>query len=979
MARVNQKKKITTVDQDKQFHPAATTVAPEAQPNTTATLEARVDRHERELQELRQLVMAQQSEDSASEGHFQAPAADPAEGALATKDPSKETDEEKTVPPHPARLCCARKLSRSQAHLRAAKEATAVAAKAMSQKRDAYLKNAAASWEGVSEAASPVTVALGACIFKVLKQVHPDTGVTRHGLFAIADMLAYTQERITEQMMKSSLSVNGMNNNIIGAAGDTSRLASIATIPTGKFAHSRKDMETLQVIGERSYPARELLVLDSDIEDPPSRGAAWLPRDQVLRVGLEPILTQFERLSTEEQAQLMESTMAALRAEALEADPCSNDERALTSRDVQTAVRMFLPGQLAKHAVSEGTKAVTKFVSSGNNDIPAMFSRAAGLQFPVCHVHQMLSARTGRRVGVTAGVYLTAVLEYMSAEILELSGNIARDCKSKNIKPRHVMVATSHDEELRTQFRGCDFAKSGVLSNIHAVLLNRQRCSSNHESERESADYECTGSFDAVLEEEWEPDSVGAPKGFLECLSECDLEDDDEGDTADLVRFMSAAARAAARERTCEAFRVELDHSGMMSIMVVTEEGPRELEVHGQEGVEHSLREKLQIPREKIVPGTLQRAYNKKVQSLDLKVMLGGEKLDNALSYQLNGVEEAATLQLVVEAGPPRLEYNGRKVLRDNIQGVTRTHMKALAARSGVQSMSGLVFEEIRAVVKVFLEDWLRTAITTTEHGRSRVVMASDMLNALETRNVPHTLIGTGRLAQLYATRNHMEVVERSQPEMDARAVEERAEELKGSILYNETELAEMVEQAQRKVNRLKEEAKAEEARITSMTAGPEKDTALAALTKLKAECDTAERAAEELLQLADPTDAWSQPEEEEDKEDEEEDEEEDEDEDEDEEHRAWCQSLKWIRRMQRGTAPVLPYLPLVRLVREVGQDFRTDLGFDQGAFEVVREVLEAYVVSLLKDANLNAIHAGRQGIEPADIQLARRLRGERA
>ncbi|KAL3246879.1 hypothetical protein MRX96_057386 [Rhipicephalus microplus] len=36
----------------------------------------------------------------------------------------------------------------------------------------------------------------------------------------------------------------------------------------------------------------------------------------------------------------------------------------ITSREVQTAVRLLLPGELAKHAVSEGTKAVTKYTSS---------------------------------------------------------------------------------------------------------------------------------------------------------------------------------------------------------------------------------------------------------------------------------------------------------------------------------------------------------------------------------------------------------------------------------------------------------------------------------------------------------------------------------------------------------------------------------------------------------------------------------------
>jgi len=41
-----------------------------------------------------------------------------------------------------------------------------------------------------------------------------------------------------------------------------------------------------------------------------------------------------------------------------------NKKPTLTSREIQTAVRLVLPGELAKHAVSEGTKAVTKFTSA---------------------------------------------------------------------------------------------------------------------------------------------------------------------------------------------------------------------------------------------------------------------------------------------------------------------------------------------------------------------------------------------------------------------------------------------------------------------------------------------------------------------------------------------------------------------------------------------------------------------------------------
>ena len=67
------------------------------------------------------------------------------------------------------------------------------------------------------------------------------------------------------------------------------------------------------------------------------------------------------------------------------------------------------------------------------------------------------------------------------------------------------------------------------------------------------------------------------------------------------------------------------------------------------------------------------------------------------------------------------------------------------------------------------------------------------------------------------------------------------------------------------------------------------------------------------------------------------------------------------------------------RLVREIAQDFRTDLCFQAKAVSALQEALEAYLVSLMEDTNLTAIHAKRVTIMPKDIQLARRIRGERS
>ena len=85
------------------------------------------------------------------------------------------------------------------------------------------------------------------------------------------------------------------------------------------------------------------------------------------------------------------------------------------------------------------------------------------------------------------------------------------------------------------------------------------------------------------------------------------------------------------------------------------------------------------------------------------------------------------------------------------------------------------------------------------------------------------------------------------------------------------------------------------------------------------------------------------------------------------------------IRRYQKSTELLIRKLPFQRLVREIAQDFKTDLRFQSSAVMALQEASEAYLVGLFEDTNLCAIHAKRVTIMPKDIQLARRIRGERA
>ena len=87
--------------------------------------------------------------------------------------------------------------------------------------------------------------------------------------------------------------------------------------------------------------------------------------------------------------------------------------------------------------------------------------------------------------------------------------------------------------------------------------------------------------------------------------------------------------------------------------------------------------------------------------------------------------------------------------------------------------------------------------------------------------------------------------------------------------------------------------------------------------------------------------------------------------------------AMREIRRYQKSTELLIRKLPFQRLVREIAQDFKSDLRMESSALLALQEASEAYLVDLFEDTNLCAIHAKRVTIQVKDMQLARRLRGE--
>ena len=82
------------------------------------------------------------------------------------------------------------------------------------------------------------------------------------------------------------------------------------------------------------------------------------------------------------------------------------------------------------------------------------------------------------------------------------------------------------------------------------------------------------------------------------------------------------------------------------------------------------------------------------------------------------------------------------KIRRDNIQGITKPAIRRLARRGGIKRIAGLVYEETRGVMKVFLENVIRDAVTYTEHARRKTVTVLDIVYALKRQG--RTLYGFG-------------------------------------------------------------------------------------------------------------------------------------------------------------------------------------------------------------------------------------------
>lgn len=212
-----------------------------------------------------------------------------------------------------------------------------------------------------------------------------------------------------------------------------------------------------------------------------------------------------------------------------------------------------------------------------------------------------------------------------------------------------------------------------------------------------------------------------------------------------------------------------------------------------------------------------------------------------------------------------------RRILRDNIQGITRPAITRVCRRAGVKRIGGTVYEEIRGVMKAYMEDALRSIIAITEHDRRLTVKASDLEAALQIQGI---YLGAGVNPN---TNNTFDTC-KSRPRGKSGKAAEGEEAAKPTT---------------KKPHRF----------------------------------------------------------------------------------RPGTVAVRDIKYQQsHSDCLALPKANFSRLTREIAQDFHLGLRFSGDFMELFQMVVESHLIELVEAANLCAIHANRQTIKPADVQLARRI-----
>ena len=323
-----------------------------------------------------------------------------------------------------------------------------------------------------------------------------------------------------------------------------------------------------------------------------------------------------------------------------------------------------------------------------------------------------------------------------------------------------------------------------------------------------------------------------------------------------------------------------------------------------------------------------------------------------------------------------------QKLLTDSIRGITNPAILRLARKAGIKSLSALMYEEIRAILWSYLTSLMQATITYTVHGRRNTIQETDVRYALKVIGRPAIFGDSIQVRKKIMTDTGKQIT---------RTVKQNNHSSIANCAIYQPKSKKKVNQMGGDMNRFG-------------SSDPNQDKQLYGISEEWIHPGDSELTYDDDLGIDDFT--FDQPiDEEEDEYQYQEDIGDDDENIYDDEYRylpsgesykgldldggagmkksykfkPGTVSLRQIKHYQKQTGHCfnIPKAPFIRLIREVTQDYKTDMRLSRDCINIIHMDAENYLVDLLRDSNLQAIHAKRVRVMPSDIQMARRMRNE--